>query len=244
MSKVAILSIDNTKTFEDKTLPEELYVPWGEIAAQNTEKILNIGKQYGALLINVFDKHAKWHISFASSYTNKNPFDYITYQEIQDRTDQDNWLSPSAQFSVDQLKKYLLNSPNQTNQVRPDHAKDWTESMDLMPPLTQEMFDIHLPKGDKIDEHPYGWFPGTWLKEKLRENHIQTVIVTGVATDYCSGQTAQEAVAAGFKTYFAIDATAPISQEAGTAMLEALQKLWVQIVTTSQIQELFAQGIL
>jgi len=63
------------------------------------------------------------------------------------------------------------------------------------------------------------------LEEKLRENHIQTVIVTGVATDYCSGQTAQEAVAGGFKTYFAIDATAPINQEAGEAMLEALQKL-------------------
>jgi nicotinamidase-related amidase len=237
MTTVALLSIDNTRTFEDASL-QELYVPQGELAAIGTKKALDICKQYGVLLVNVFDKHAKGHISFASSYTDKKPFDFIKYQEIQHRTDEENGLSASAQFSVAQLKTYLLNSPDQTNQVRPDHAKDWTESMDLMPPLTQEMFDINLPKGDKIDEHPYGGFPGTWLEEKLRAHQIQTNIVVGVATDYCSGQSAIESVKAGFETYFAVDAAAPFDPAAGEKMLTHLKNIGVQVITIDQLTDI------
>jgi nicotinamidase-related amidase len=141
----AFVSVDNTKTFEDKSL-NELYVPEGEIAAIKTKEAADLCRKYGMLLINVFDKHPKGHISFASSYKNKKPFDFITLEEMQDWTEDNNGLSDKARFTVDQLKAYIENSPGQTIQVWPDHGKDRTESIDLMPPLTKEMFDLHIIK--------------------------------------------------------------------------------------------------
>ena len=150
MSKIsfqntAFISIDNTKTFEDASL-NELYVPEGEKVAQVTQKIANICKTYGILTINVFDKHPRGHISFASSYQDKKPFDFISLDEVRDWTDECNGLSDKARFTVEQLKAYLANSPKQTNQVWPDHGKDWTESIELMPPLSESDFDIHIVK--------------------------------------------------------------------------------------------------
>ena len=141
----AFVSVDNTKTFDDKSL-NELYVPEGEQAAFISAKVADICKTYGVLTVNVFDKHPRGHISFASSYKNKNPFDFITLEEVQDWTDDNNGLSEQARFTIEQLKVYLENSPQQQNQVWPDHGKDWTESINLMPPLSESDFDIHLIK--------------------------------------------------------------------------------------------------
>ncbi len=141
----AFISVDNTRTFEDKNL-NELYVPEGEQAAFTTKKIADICKAVALLTINVFDKHPRGHISFASSYQNKQPFDGITLDEVNDWTDENNELSDKARFTVEQLKAYLAKSPKQMNQVWPDHGKDWTESIDLMSPLTPDDFDLHIIK--------------------------------------------------------------------------------------------------
>jgi nicotinamidase-related amidase len=142
----AFVSVDNTRTFDDKTLVDELYVPEGEQAAHTTKKITDICKSVGMLTINVFDKHPKGHISFASSYQNKQPFDFITLDEVKDWTDENNGLSDKAKFTVEQIKAYLEKSPKQINQVWPDHGKDWTESIDLMRPLAPDDFDLHIIK--------------------------------------------------------------------------------------------------
>lgn len=237
----AFISVDNTKTFEDKSL-NELYVPEGEQAAITSQRVADICKTYGVLTINVFDKHPRGHISFASSYQNKEPFDFITLEEIQDWNEESNWLSNKARFTVEQLKTYLANSPKQQNQVWPDHGKDWTESIDLMQPLSQTDFDIHLVKWDKVDEHPYSWFPGTWLDEELKKRNITTVFVGWVATDYCSWETASDAIDLKYDVYVITDAVRGVIKEKTEEMIELLQTKGVKFIDSREFNELIIQN--
>lgn len=238
LSHVAVISVDNTKTFEEKKL-NELYVPDWENAAIATKKIIDFCSIYGAFLVNVFDKHPKWHISFASSYKNKKPFDFITLEEVEQRTEENNWLSSTAAFSVDQLKEYLLQSPNYINQVWPDHGKDWTDSVDLMEPLDKNMFHINLVKWDAVDKHPYSWFVGTWLNEELKKRNIEKVIVTWVATDYCSGQTAEESAERGYETFVVSDAVRWVNPESTNIMLDKFEKQHITYLTLEQLKNVF-----
>ena len=231
---IALISVDNTKTFEDASL-QELYVPWGEKVAQKTKEVISIIEPFNIPAINVFDKHPQWHISFASSYKNKKPFDTITLEEIKQWTQGD--LSDTAQFTIEDLKIYLQNSLNHTNRVRVEHGKSRTDSSKLMPPLTDDMFDIHIPKGYQIHKHPYWWFIDTKLLQALQERNIDTVFITGVATEYCSGQTVEEAIYHNLKAYFITDATAAIDQEAGEKMIKHLERKWAMMITTDQLKD-------
>ncbi len=145
INECVVVSVDNSETFENKEL-DELYVPEGELAAEGSKKVLDVCKPYKILAISVLDKHPRGHISFASSYKNKKPFDDVTWEEVKDRTEEDNGLSDQARFTVEQLKKYIANSPDQKAKVWPDHGKDRTKSIDLTAPLHADDFDIHLVK--------------------------------------------------------------------------------------------------
>jgi nicotinamidase-related amidase len=142
---IALLSIDNTRTFEDKSL-NELYVPGGEKVAHKTREAVDIVKEFGALTVNVFDNHPKGHILFASSYKNKSSFDSISLDEVKDRKSWDHGLSDTAAFTVAQLKAYLRERPDQCDTLWPEHGKSRTVSRELMEPLTNRMFDMHLVK--------------------------------------------------------------------------------------------------
>ncbi|AKH33200.1 nicotinamidase/pyrazinamidase [candidate division SR1 bacterium Aalborg_AAW-1] len=236
---IALLSIDNIKTFEDKTL-HELYVPNGELVAQQTKTIINICQNNNLLIINVFESHPNGHISFASSYKDKQPFDMISYDEIQHRTNEKNRLSDTAAFGVDQLKSYLQSRRNQTDTLRPDHARSETNSHELMPPLTPELFDIHISKGHQVDKHPYGGFGGTDLNDVLRKHRIHSLIITGVATDYCIQDTVLEALAQQYKTYLITDAIASISPEQGNIVQYNLQQQGAILITSQELEALLS----
>ena len=53
---IAMISVDNTQTFENKNL-NELYVNEGEQAAYATKKIMEACKYYGITTINVLEEH-------------------------------------------------------------------------------------------------------------------------------------------------------------------------------------------
>lgn len=78
---VALISVDNTRTFEDQSL-NELYVGGGEIAAKETYACMQIIKQAGGLLYNVLEAHPAGHLSLASNYLDKAPFTFLTKEEV------------------------------------------------------------------------------------------------------------------------------------------------------------------
>lgn len=239
----AFVSVDNTRTFDDKTL-KELYVPEWEIAAYVSQKIARICHVYGILTVNVFDKHPKGHISFASSYKNKQPFDSITLEEVKDRTEEQNGLSKKAAFTVEQLQNYLKRMPGNIEKVWPEHGKDWTESIDLMRPLAPDDFDLHIVKWEKVDSHPYGWFGETTLDRELKKREIKTLFIGGVATDYCSGITAEEGIDLWYDVYLVTDAVRGIAKETTDQMLEILKDKGVKFIHSGEFDELVQKSFI
>ena len=174
INQAAFVSVDNTRTFEDKSL-NELYVTGGELAARGSKEASDLCATYGMTLVNVLEKHPKGHVSFASSYHDKKPRETITRDEVQDRTEEDNGLSDQATFTVDELKSFLSEKQSQT--LRPDHAVDETEGVELMEPLAEELFDMTIVKGTKSGREAYSGFDGTTLDEELKQRNINQIFI-------------------------------------------------------------------
>jgi len=63
-----------------------------------------------------------------------------------------------------------------------------------------------VSKADKKDE-AYSFFKGTDLAEKLKERGIRTLLVGGLATDYCVRETILDGLKHGFQVYHLDDAS-------------------------------------
>lgn len=190
LTNLAVISVDNTKTFENKSC-NELYVQEGEQAAQATKHMIELLEPYGALMVNVLEQHPKGHISFADNYLDKKPFDMITYEEVQSWTKENHRLASTAEFTVGELQSFLKKVGNQM--LWPQHAKDRTDSAHLMEPLVEDDFDLKVVKGTNPAKEAYSGFDETDLDDQLKNHQIQNVVIGGVATDYCVGKTALDA---------------------------------------------------
>lgn len=76
----------------------------------------------------------------------------------------------------------------------------------------------------------------TQLSKILYQNHIDTVIVTGLATDYCVKETCLDSIKFGFKTILAIDATKPVDPSQLESTLSQLSSKGVLILPYSEIE--------
>ena len=76
-------------------------------------------------------------------------------------------------------------------------------------------FDIVQDKGRDRDREQYSGFDGTPLADRLRERGVRSVVVAGIATDYCVRATALDAIREGFETAVLTDAVAAVDVVAG-----------------------------
>lgn len=242
MKNIALLSVDNTQWFQNKAL-DELYVTNGERAALWTVRVAQIIKQAGWLLYHLFDSHPAGHVSFAKNYIGKNDFDTITYDEIKARTEEKNWLAPTATFSVKQLQDYLQNKEWKTEKLRPIHCVQNTQWSTLTPPLNEIQFDRVIPKWNTPDGRDYSWFDQDELDNQLKDDAIDTVIITWVATDYCVGQTALDAVAKGYTTYVVSDAIEGVAPETSETMKQTCTAKWIIFITTDELEHILVSSL-
>ncbi|WP_127523415.1 isochorismatase family cysteine hydrolase [Mesorhizobium sp. Z1-4] len=103
--------------------------------------------------------------------------------------------------------------------VRPDHANVGTLGM-TVEPVQHGVIDENAPSSalsNRVDRHDtdilllkpqFGAFYGTDLETILRSKGIDTVVIGGIATNFCCETTAREAHAREFKTIFLSDGTA------------------------------------
>ncbi|MGD1949762.1 MAG: cysteine hydrolase family protein [Leptolyngbyaceae cyanobacterium] len=91
--------------------------------------------------------------------------------------------------------RHLSNEPNST--YRPDQAG--VNFKDLVRPKNNEKI---------VDKHVHCAFIGTDLEQWLRNNHYQTLIITGVITNNSVEATVRVAGNLGFDTYVVSNATA------------------------------------
>lgn len=234
--ETALLSVDNTRTFEDKTL-NELYVNEGEVAAQWTLDAIWIIKRAWWLIYNVFETHPIWHISLAWNYQNKKPFETITFDEVKVRTDENNWLSERAGFTVWELKWFL--SMVGTQMLWPDHAIKWKPWIELTKPLKPDMFDRTIIKWDLAKQEEYSWFTNWKLIKQLQDDWIKNIVIGWVAIDYCIWDTAKDAQMAWYNTFIISDAVRWVATNTTQNKIKELTNLWVKFITIQQLSCIF-----
>jgi nicotinamidase-related amidase len=95
-----------------------------------------------------------------------------------------------------------------------------TPQWELHPEVLARPHDLY------IEKNLPGSFTGTALESWLRQQAIDTVVITGYMTHMCCDTTAREAVHRGFAVEFLSDATGtlPLKNAAGEVSAEALQR--------------------
>ena len=101
---------------------------------------------------------------------------------------------------------------------------------------TGEMHDaVTVADGDVIVDKPrYGAFTGTDLESMLRSRGIDTVVISGIATNICCETTAREASQLDFRVIFLSDGTA--TQAMNGVSAEDLQR-----ATCASLGQVFAE---
>jgi ureidoacrylate peracid hydrolase len=81
------------------------------------------------------------------------------------------------------------------------------------------------------------------LGERLQAAGIDTVIITGTATNICCESTARDAFMLNYRTLVVSDANATVSDEAHNASLNALFVRFADVFTTGEILDLLAAAM-
>ncbi len=211
----------------------ELWVEgWWRLASRINE-LIKITKSRWGLVIGTRDMHPQWHMSFASNYDGKDPFDIIWVNDIAGLE-----LSPAAEFDRHNLVKELWNTWEQI--LWPDHCIVDTPSSWYHESLERDLIDVHIEKWYVARKEAYSWFDGKEQRENpkvivklvdvLRNAWIETVKVVGLATDYCVNATVLDALKEWFNVQVFRDAIAGVSPEKSIKKLEALREKWVKIL--------------
>lgn len=114
----------------------------------------------------------------------------------------------------------------------PVHCVPGTLGFELIKGLPHPAeYDFFVWKGIEPDMHPYGACfhdlkekLSTGLIEYLHYKGVETVIVGGLATDYCVKNTVLQLLNAGFKTIVHLEACKGIAIESTQLALELMQK--------------------
>lgn len=100
-------------------------------------------------------------------------------------------------------------------------------------------YDFVVYKGMEVDMHPYGACyhdlgdtKSTGVIEALKANDIDTVIVGGLATDYCVATTAKQLKSAGFSVIVNLASCRGIDPTTITSAIEEMKAIDILVVET------------
>lgn len=112
----------------------------------------------------------------------------------------------------------ISKNPTFTDGSWPEHCIAGTHGSEIHPDVLA-LTDIVVDKGTDDEKEAYSGFEGTDLEQILRNAGVEHVVITGVATDYCVGATARDALSHGFKTTIIADGVKGIDPQASTRIL-------------------------
>ena len=184
----AVLAADKIKPTASSALivvdVQNCFLPGGSLAVKEGDQIIPVINRIAKGFENVVmtqDWHTPHHISFASTHDGKKPFEVIK-----------------------------LAYGNQV--LWPDHCVQGTEGAQIAKDINIPHAELVIRKGFHNDVDSYSAFleadkeTHTGLAGYLKERGIDTVFVTGLATDFCVAWTAVDARNAGLNTYVVEDA--------------------------------------
>jgi len=164
--------------------------PLGVAGATHIIDTVNALMPHFELVVATQDWHPSHHGSFAVNHPNKKPGDVIKLHGL----DQILW---------------------------PTHCVQNTKGAAFVDRLHTNMFNHIVQKGTDPTVDSYsGFFDNghknrTNLDQIMRDDHIQTVYICGVATDYCVRFTAMDAITCGFGVKLIADACRGVDLEEG-----------------------------
>lgn len=177
------------------------FLPGGALAVPRGDETVAIANRLMPLFSTVVltaDWHPADHSSFASQHTGKSPYDVVPM-------------------------------PYGNQVLWPDHCVAGTSGADFAAGLETVRAHAVIRKGTDKNCDSYSGFLAadrktpTGLAGYLKSRGVTTVFVCGLATDFCVAWTAQDAAAAGFKTYLIEDASRAI--DAGGSLAAAMAGL-------------------
>lgn len=123
----------------------------------------------------------------------------------------------------------------------PPHCVVGTEGNRLIPGLPEEdQYDLVIEKGTDPLKHPYGACyqdlaetESTGAIEWLQERAIETVIVGGLATDYCVKTTVLQLRKAGFRVVVNLAACRGVAADTSNAAISEMRKAGVELTSNS-----------
>jgi nicotinamidase/pyrazinamidase len=159
------------------------------------------------------DWHPAYHVSFAASHEGKKPRDIVDLPEVKEQV------------------------------LWPKHCIQGTRGADFHKGLSLMNVNLIIRKGFRTGLDSYSAFfendhkTFTGLDGYLTALSIDTVVIGGLATDYCVAYSASDAATLGFKTFLALDACRGVDIPNGAVerALEYLDKKGVIVVQTGEI---------
>jgi nicotinamidase/pyrazinamidase len=238
--KIAIEKTSDVLIVVDQQLDFE---PGGFLPVAHGDEIVSSINQFMgpfAEVILTADWHPRGHISFASSYLNRQPYQSITLAEVQTWSESASPLSPLAKFSLAELRSYLTKVSDQTQSLWPDHCVQGSHGAKLDAKLNRDRGTLLLRKGYRANADSYSAFfendgVDTGLASFLKAKGMQRVFVVGLAGDFCVARTALDARKKDFEVYCIEDLTRSVNLP-GTvdAAQAALLTAGVHIVNSRQ----------
>lgn len=209
-NKEALIVVDYQKWFSDKEV-DELYVEWGETIAPIINDVIRETKSKWWIIIATKDMHREWNVSFAQNFIWKFPIteslkkweepvpqNFITLEEVQNWTDENNWLNDSSWFTVEELKAYLFSLPEKYIALWPNHCVVNTTWSEYDKGLDTNSIDLEIYKWYKNSEHPYSAAPWIevwttrWLIQVLKDEAIKKVKLVWLAEEWCVWDTGKD----------------------------------------------------
>ncbi len=150
--------------------------------------------------------------------------------------------SPHALWVAKEKEQHLKPIIGENIDVHwPIHAVPGSKGFELihgLPKITQ--YDFFVWKGVELDMHPYGACfhdfaekLSTGVIEFLKSKQIQTVIVGGLATDYCVKTTVLQLLNSHFKVIVNLGACRGIADSSVKQAIEAMKQAGAVFVTSA-----------
>ena len=121
----------------------------------------------------------------------------------------------------------------------PKHCIQGTKGAELHPDLTQDRIGQIVLKGTRDRDEGYSAFESTNidLERFLKDRGVDSLYITGIATEYCVKESALDAVKKGFSTYIITDAVQGIQVHEGDVekALQDMKTAGVKVISSDEV---------
>lgn len=110
------------------------------------------------------------------------------------------------------------------------------------PPTPEDLVLAVQPREDEvvINKHTASIFIGTHFEQMLRNAAIDTIVFTGISTEYGIESSVRDAFNRGFYSVIASDAVSSYDKEAHERSLENMRKLVADIISSKEISNIWS----